>query len=132
MATLNRWQGIGNLTRDPERRFTQSNKSVTKFTVAVNNPHNKNEVLFIDVIAWEKLGDRCHDRLKQGHSVFVDGRLVIRSYDSTKHPGEKAKATEVVADDVQFIEKTAKADATDEGSADAGVAPEDHTGIFAD
>ncbi|MHB8178867.1 MAG: single-stranded DNA-binding protein [Vulcanimicrobiaceae bacterium] len=100
-GSYNRVILVGNLTRDPEIRYTQSGKSVTKFTLAVNNPRNKEETTFVDIIAWEKLGETCNTWLKKGSNTLVEGRLVIRSYDDKD--GNKRKATEVVIDNMQML-----------------------------
>lgn len=100
-GSYNRVILVGNLTRDPEIRYTQSNKSVTKFTLAVNNPRNKEETTFVDCIAWEKLGEVCNTYLKKGSNTLVEGRLVIRNYDDKD--GNKRKATEIVIDNMQML-----------------------------
>jgi single-strand DNA-binding protein len=100
-GSYNRIILVGNLTRDPEIRYTQSGKAVTKFTLAVNNPRNKEETTFVDIVAWDKLGETCNTYLKKGGSTLVEGRLVIRSYDDKD--GNKRKATEVVIDNMQML-----------------------------
>jgi single-strand DNA-binding protein len=100
-GSYNRIILVGNLTRDPEIRYTQSGKGVTKFTLAVNNPRNKEETTFVDIVAWDRLGETCNTYLKKGSSALVEGRLVIRSYDDKD--GNKRKATEVVIDNMQML-----------------------------
>ena len=100
-GSYNRVILVGNLTRDPEIRYTQSGKAVTKFTLAVNNPRNKEETTYVDIVAWDKLGETCNTYLKKGNSTLVEGRLVIRSYDDKD--GNKRKATEVVIDNMQML-----------------------------
>ena len=102
-GSYNRVILVGNLTRDPEIRYTQSGKAVTKFTLAVNNPRNKEETTFVDIVAWDRLGETCNTYLKKGSNTLVEGRLVIRSYDDPKHAGEKRKATEIVIDNMQML-----------------------------
>ena len=82
-------------------RYTQSGKGVAKFSLAVNNPRNKDETTFVDVIAWDRLGETCNTYLKKGSNCLVEGRLVIRSYDDKD--GNKRKATEVVIDNMQML-----------------------------
>lgn len=101
MAAFNKFIGAGNLTRDPEIRYTQSGKSVTKFTIAINNPRKKDDVTYVDVVAWEKLGENVNTYLKKGSGALVEGRLVIRSYDDKD--GSKRKATEIVAEEINFL-----------------------------
>jgi single-strand DNA-binding protein len=100
-GSYNRVILVGNLTRDPEIRYTQSGKGVTKFTLAVNNPRNKEETTFVDIVAWDRLGETCNTYLKKGSNTLVEGRLVIRSYDDKD--GNKRKATEVVIDNMQML-----------------------------
>jgi single-strand DNA-binding protein len=100
-GSYNRVILVGNLTRDPEIRYTQSGKAVTKFALAVNNPRNKEETTFVDIVAWDRLGETCNTYLKKGQNTLVEGRLVIRSYDDKE--GNKRKATEVVIDNMQML-----------------------------
>ena len=100
-GSYNRVILVGNVTRDPEIRYTQSGKAVTKFSLAVNNPRNKEETTFVDIVAWDRLGETCNTYLKKGSNTLVEGRLVIRSYDDKD--GQKRKATEVVIDNMQML-----------------------------
>jgi single-strand DNA-binding protein len=112
-GSYNRVILVGNLTRDPEIRYTQSGKGVTKFTLAVNNPRNKEETTFVDIVAWDRLGETCNTYLKKGMNALVEGRLVIRSYDDKD--GNKRKATEVVIDNMQMLGSRRDGGAPDEG-----------------
>lgn len=100
-GSYNRVILVGNLTRDPEIRYTQSGKAVTKFSLAVNNPRNKEETTFVDIVAWDRLGETCNSYLKKGSNCLVEGRLVIRSYEDKD--GQKRKATEIVIDNMQML-----------------------------
>ena len=94
---------IGNLTRDPELRYTPSGIPVVRFTVAVNRPSAKsegNEVDFINVVAWRRLAEICGEYLKKGKPVSIEGRLQIRSYEKN---GEKRTIAEVIADGMQML-----------------------------
>jgi single-strand DNA-binding protein len=118
-GSYNRVILVGNLTRDPEIRYTQSGKGVTKFTLAVNNPRNKEETTFVDVVAWDRLGETCNTYLKKGSNCLVEGRLVIRSYDDKD--GNKRKATEVVIDNMQMLgSRPAGAGGGDDGGFNGG------------
>jgi len=122
-GSYNRVILVGNLTRDPEIRYTQSGKGVTKFTLAVNNPRNREETTFVDIVAWDRLGETCNTYLKKGMNALVEGRLVIRSYDDKD--GNKRKATEVVIDNMQMLGSRrdgagSGAGAGDEGGGDYG------------
>jgi single-strand DNA-binding protein len=96
---------IGNLTKDPELRYTPSGIPVVRFTVAVNRPtakSEKNEVDFINIVAWRRLAEICGEYLKKGRPVSIEGRLQIRTYDKD---GEKRFFSEVVADGMQMLGK---------------------------
>lgn len=93
---------IGNLTKDPESRVTQSGLSVCSFTVAINrNFGEKKEVDYIPVVTWRGLADNCAKFLAKGRKVGVSGRIQTRSYDA--NDGTKRYVTEIVADDVEFL-----------------------------
>ena len=94
---------IGNLTRDPELRYTPAGIPVARFTVAVNRPKKdkKDEVDFIPVVAWRRLAEICGEFLKKGRPVAIEGRLQIRSFKS--RTGAEATMTEVVADGMQML-----------------------------
>lgn len=106
-ASLNRVLLIGNLTRDPELRYIPSGQAVTTFTIAVNRTYmantgeKKEEVSFIRVVVWAKRAEVCHEYLKKGSPVFVEGRLQSRSWDAPD--GTKRSTIEVVAQNVQFL-----------------------------
>ncbi|MDQ2866263.1 MAG: single-stranded DNA-binding protein [Candidatus Eremiobacteraeota bacterium] len=117
-GSYNRVILVGNVTRDPEIRYTQSGKAVTKFSLAVNNPRNKEETTFVDIVAWDRLGETCNTYLKKGSNTLVEGRLVIRSYDDKD--GQKRKATEVVIDNMQML-----------GSRPAGAGGDESSGGYA-
>lgn len=107
MASLNRVLLIGNLTRDPELRYIPSGTAVTTFTLAVNRVYKtpsgekKEDVSFIRVVVWGKMGETCAEYLKKGSSCFVEGRLQSRSWDAPD--GQKKSITEVNALNVQFL-----------------------------
>jgi single-strand DNA-binding protein len=96
---------IGNLTRDPELRYTPAGVPVAHFTVAVNRikrkGQEKDNVDFIPIVAWRRLAEICGEFLKKGRPVAVEGRLQIRSY--TTKAGEKRTASEIIADNVQML-----------------------------
>jgi single-strand DNA-binding protein len=117
-GSYNRIILVGNLTRDPEIRYVQSGSAVTKFAIAVNRrSKGGDETTFVDIVAWDngnyKLAETCNTYLKKGMSVLVEGRLVIRSFDDKD--GNKRKATEVVIDNMQMLDRA--------GAAPGGGAP---------
>lgn len=95
---------IGRLTKDPELRYTQNGKAVCSFTLAVDRPYTnqeEKEADFINIVAWNKLGENAAKYLAKGRQAAVEGRLQIRTYDG--EDGKKRWVTEVVADRVEFI-----------------------------
>lgn len=110
MASFNKVILIGRLTRDPELRYTPSGVPVAHFTLAVNRNRSsakgkQEEVDFIDIVAWQKLAEICQQYLTKGRLVAIDGRLQIRNYEA--QDGQKRKAIEVVANDMQILDKPA-------------------------
>ncbi len=106
---------IGNLTRDPELRYTPSGIPVARFAIAVNRVRRKNtagdndqEVDFINIVAWRRLAEICGEYLKKGRPVAVEGRLQIRSFKNRS--GEMSTMTEVVADNMQMLGSKARAE----------------------
>jgi single-strand DNA-binding protein len=99
---------IGNLTRDPEVRYTTSGIAVAKFAIAINRPKSKKstdekgEVDFINIVAWRRLAEICKEYLKKGRPVAIEGRLQIRQYEKD---GQKRSFAEVVADNMQMLGK---------------------------
>lgn len=97
----------GNLTRDPELRSTTSGSSVCGFSVAVNRVYkgsdgeNKEDVSYIDCVAWGKLGEMIAQYAKKGSGVLVSGRLSQRSFEGKD--GVKRSRTEIVAEDFNFV-----------------------------
>jgi single-strand DNA-binding protein len=102
VVSFNRVVLAGNLTRDPELRFTQSGTPVCGFGLAVNRVFSKNdEVDFFNISAWRDLGERVANYTKKGDPVLVEGRLQYRTWEA--QDGSKRSAVDVVADNVQFL-----------------------------
>ena len=93
---------IGRLTRDPELRRTQNGNPVVSFTIAVDNRHKEDGADFIACVAWNRTAELIKQYVKKGHRVAVSGRLATRTYESK---GVKHYVTEVIAADVEFLEK---------------------------
>ena len=94
---------VGNLTRDPELRFTAGGKGVASFGVAVNRRYQVNgewqeKVSFFNVTAWDTLGENAAASLTKGTRIMVTGRLEQREYETTA--GEKRNVVEIVADEL--------------------------------
>ena len=96
---------IGNLTADPELRTTGSGTPVCTFRLAVSrrfaNKDGERQTDFINIVAWNKLGENCSKYLTKGRQTAVSGSLQIRNYEDKD--GNKRSIAEVVADDVQFL-----------------------------
>lgn len=104
---MNHVQLSGNLANDPEFRTTQGGNSQLSFRLAVQrrftNSEGKREADFIQVQVWRKLAEICRDYLKKGSRVNVTGALQSRSYEA--QDGSKRYVTEVVADEVEFLNR---------------------------
>jgi single-strand DNA-binding protein len=99
---INRSVLVGRLTKDPELRYTQSNKAVAKFTLAVNDKYNKEHTDFIQCVVWDKQAENLVKYVHKGSLVGVEGRIQTGSYDNDQ--GVRIYTTEVVCDSVQFLE----------------------------
>ena len=118
---------IGNLTRDPELRFTPSGAANATFGLAVNRRWQnrqtnewEEQVSFFNVVCWRELADNVAESLSKGMRVIVDGRLEQRSWETDQ--GEKRSVVEVVADEVgpSLRWATAKVDRNERRSPDEG------------
>lgn len=115
---MNRVILIGRLTKDPELKYTPNGKAVASFTIAVNRKFNRNEADFINVVVWNKLAEHCANYLGKGRLIALEGRIQVRSYDA--QDGTKRWATEVVGDDVKFLDRGEKKADPAESWADVG------------
>lgn len=104
---LNKVILIGRLTRDPDVRTTANNISVATFTLAVDrsytNQQGEREADFIPIVVWRNLAETCGRYLTKGRLVAVSGRIQTRNYEG--NDGQRRYITEVVADEVQFLER---------------------------
>lgn len=102
--SLNKVMLIGNLTRDPELRYTPSGTAVVTFGLATNREWNdasgqrQEEVEFHNIVAWNKLAEICSQLLYKGRKIYVEGRLSTRSW--TTQEGQERRATEVVIEEM--------------------------------
>jgi single-strand DNA-binding protein len=102
LAGYNSLTLVGNLTRDPEIRYVANGNAVCKFAIAVNRKQKaKDEVMFVNIVAWERLGEVCNQYLSKGDPVLIHGRLSIRDY--VAKDGSKQKAVECVATEMQML-----------------------------
>lgn len=120
MRSINKVILIGNLTRDPEVKETQSGQTVTTFGIATNREwtigegERKKSTEFHEVVAWAKLAEICGKYLSKGKLVYLEGYLKTRSWEN--EDGEKRFRTEVVLQDMIMLEKKAKSDEQSEAS----------------
>ena len=116
MVSFNRVVLAGNLTRDPELRFTNNGIPVCEFGLAVHRVRSKNEeVDFFDITAWRELGETIANYKKKGDPILIEGRLQYRTWEA--QDGSKRSKVDVVADNVQFLGRGGEGG---EGGAPAG------------
>jgi len=107
MANYNKVLLMGNLTKDPELRYTPQGTAVVNLRLAINRKYRtkdqelKEEVCFITAVVWNKQAETCNQYLHKGSSVFVEGRLQSRSWED--NAGAKRSVIEVRAERVQFM-----------------------------
>lgn len=115
---LNRVILIGRLTRDPELRYTPAGVAVTQFTLAVDRPftsgQGEREADFIPVVTWRQLAETCANYLRKGRLTAVEGRIQVRNYENNE--GKRVYVTEVIADNVRFLESSREGGAPREES----------------
>lgn len=105
---------IGRLTKEPELKYTPSGAAVCSFTLAVNrhftSQDGEREADFIPIVVWNKVAENCAKYLSKGHQAAIEGRLQIRSFDGSD--GQRRWITEVVADNVEFLNGAAGSNKT--------------------
>jgi single-strand DNA-binding protein len=119
MANLNRVLLLGNVTRDPEVRYTPKGSAVCDLGIAVNRAYTtdsgekREEVTFVDVTLWGRTAEIASEYLKKGRPVFIEGRLQMDTWDD-KQTGQKRTRLRVVAENMQLL------GGRPQGGADAG------------
>jgi len=110
--SLNRVQLIGNLTRDPELRYTPQGTAVCSFSIATNRSwttdsgEKKDEADFHKIVAWNKLAELCSQFLAKGRKVYVEGRLTTRTW--TGQDGAQKSTTEVIISDMILLDSSGR------------------------
>ena len=110
MASLNKVFLIGNMTKNPEIRYSPAGTAVCEFSIAMNRKYKDNagqehdEPCFVDVFVFGKTGESIMRYTQKGSSVFVEGRLVYEPWED-KHTGAKRSRLRVNADRVQFLDR---------------------------
>ena len=125
MASFNKVILLGNLTRDPEIRYTPKGSAVCDLGFAVNRVYTldsgekREEVTFVDVVLWARLAEIAGEYLKKGRPVFIEGRLQLDTWDD-KQSGQKRSKLRVIGETMQLLGSrpsagAAPAEAGDEG-----------------
>ena len=108
MANLNKVLLLGNVTRDPEVRYTPKGSAVCDLGVAVNRTYTtdsgekREEVTFVDVVLWSRLAEIAGEYLKKGRPVFIEGRLQLDTWDD-KQSGQKRSKLRVIGETMQLL-----------------------------
>jgi single-strand DNA-binding protein len=131
--SLNKVMLIGNMTRDPEMRYTPQGTAVCTFGIATNSSwtndagEKKENVEFHNIVAWNKLAEICAQLLKKGRKVYVEGRLSTRTWQG--QDGAQRNRTEVVINDMLILDKKEAGEGTGidipEPTVETQVSPED-------
>ncbi|MBI5853458.1 MAG: single-stranded DNA-binding protein [Planctomycetes bacterium] len=105
MANFNKVILAGNLTRDPELKYTQSGQAIAKFGLAINRKYKqgeetKEQTCFVDITAWGRTAEVVNEYAKKGRPILVEGRL---EYSTWEKDGQKRSKLEVVAENIQFL-----------------------------
>jgi len=123
---------IGNLTRDPELRYTPSGTPVVNFPLAVNRRYRqgdeqKEEVCYVDIVVFGRQAENCGQYLSKGDGAIIDGRLQQRRWETEE--GQKRSKHEVVAQTVTFLPKKQATQGVGEHAAieESSYTPEDNT-----
>jgi single-strand DNA-binding protein len=120
---------IGNLTKDPELRYTPQGTPVASFRIAVNTRYKQSDeqredTLFIDIVTFGKQAETCSQYLNKGRTVLVEGRLQERRWESD---GQQRSKFEVIAQTVRFLSK--KGPGEGQGMSDTEIPPEGTTDL---
>ena len=123
---------MGNLTRDPEMRYTPQGTTVCNFGLAVNRRYKqaeemKEEVTFINIVVFGKMADTCGQYLNKGSSVLVEGRLQERRWET--EDGQKRSKHEVVAQNVRFLSRKQAAAGGETAGGGDFIPPDDTTNL---
>lgn len=107
--SVNKWIGIGNVTKDIELRYSAAGDAVCNFSIACNDKwkgkdgQTHESVEYINIVAWRKLAEIIGKHVTKGMPIYVEGKLTTRSYED--RDGNKRYVTEIVASDMQMLGK---------------------------
>src|SRR3712207_3084513 len=110
MRSLNKVELIGNLTRDPELRYTSGGQAVCEFGLATNRNwvtdagEKREETEFHNLVAWSKLAELCDQLLGKGRKIYVEGRLQTREWEAAD--GTKRNRTEIVINEMMLLDSS--------------------------
>jgi single-strand DNA-binding protein len=108
MASFNKVILLGNLTRDPEVRYTPKGSAVCDLGIAINRSYTldsgekREEVTYVDVVLWARLAEIAGEYLKKGRPVFIEGRLQLDTWDD-KQSGQKRSKLRVIGETMQLL-----------------------------
>ena len=114
MVNLNKIFLVGNLTKDPELRYTPQGTAVTTLRIAANRTfkdkagQTQKDTCFVNIVVWAQMAEVCNQYLQKGRPVFVEGRLQSRSWQNSE--GKNRSVLEVVATRVQFMPQGVRQD----------------------
>jgi single-strand DNA-binding protein len=121
MASFNKVILLGNLTRDPEVRYTPKGSAVCDLGIAVNRQYTldsgekREEVTFVDVVLWSRLAEIAGEYLKKGRPIFIEGRLQLDTWDD-KQSGQKRSKLRVIGETMQLLGRPPGTGGGSEGS----------------
>ncbi len=133
MVSLNKVFLVGNLTKDPELRYTPQGTAVTTLRIAVNrlfkdkDGQQQKDTCFLSVVVWRQMAEVCNQYLQKGRQVFVEGRLQSRSWQNNE--GQNRSILEVIASRVQFMPQGARQETA---GVDLGKQPEEMLNLESD
>lgn len=110
MRGKNAWEGRGNLTRDPDIKYSEGGTAIGKLSMAINESYfdkktntQREDVQFIDITVFGKTAEVCGQHLKKGSPLIVEGKLRFETWDD-KQTGQKRSQLKVIGNDVCFLE----------------------------
>lgn len=108
MPNLNKWMGMGNITRDPELKYTPKGTAIADFSLAINRTYTpdggekREEVTFVGCVAFGRVAEIIGEYCRKGNPLYVEGRLTQESWDD-KTSGEKKSKTKVTVENIQLL-----------------------------
>ena len=110
---MNKFFGIGRITKDIELAYTQNGKAVAKYTLAINGYNDKTD--FINCVTWDKQAENLKKYCGKGSQIAVEGRISVRNYENKE--GKKVYVTEIVTNNIMFLDSKKGGQATEKTQA---------------